>query len=533
MKPNDPATTPSKPQWYVYLLRCGSGALYTGITTDLSRRLAEHRDGNGKGAKYLRGKEPLHLVFKKAIGAKGVALSVEVRIKKLSKAHKEILIEQDGMIEQIIAQAKKASKRRPKRSVVRGSSSDAAAVEDLTIREARRLALAKAGLLKPDWTGFPQRAKGCGKRARDAAAVVIRRFGYLQLDTVSIAGARSHTIVLLSRLEGFDPTLGEELLQPGAPHFEYWGHEASWIPLELYPAFEFRRREFRHHPWWGDVVGEHPDVARKLRRRIRDEGPMRSIDMEGRGSSGWWDLKIAKRVATALWSSGELAIRERKNFQRTYDLAERVIPEETRSNPLTKRDGFETLLLKALDGHGWATTGTIASTWRLKNHRLEIAAALKRLVEKGRVMPCALENPGGRATPGWIRSEDRELAARLETVRPRSDRGVLLSPFDPLLWDRARVQRLFGFNQVLEIFKPAPQRIYGYYCLPVLSGERLVARFDLKADRKRGALRVLSCRFEGTGNSRPAASRDGQSARSALTRYADALELKPTGWRLA
>ncbi len=248
MKPNDPATTPSKPQWYVYLLRCGSGALYTGITTDLSRRLAEHRDGNGKGAKYLRGKEPLHLVFKKAIGAKGVALSVEVRIKKLSKAHKEILIEQDGMIEQIIAQAKKASKRRPKRSVVRGSSSDAAAVEDLTIREARRLALAKAGLLKPDWTGFPQRAKGCGKRARDAAAVVIRRFGYLQLDTVSIAGARSHTIVLLSRLEGFDPTLGEELLQPGAPHFEYWGHEASWIPLELYPAFEFRRREFRHEP---------------------------------------------------------------------------------------------------------------------------------------------------------------------------------------------------------------------------------------------------------------------------------------------
>ena len=113
------------------------------------------------------------------------------------------------------------------------------------------------------------------------------------------------------------------------------------------------------------------------------------------------------------------------------------------------------------------------------------------------------------------------------------DRGVLLSPFDPLLWDRARVRRLFGFDQVLEIFKPAAQRTYGYYCLPVLSGERLVARLDLKADRRRGVLRVLSCRFEGTANSRPAAIRDGEAARSSLIRHADALELKPTGWRLA
>lgn len=260
---------------------------------------------------------------------------------------------------------------------------------------------------------------------------------------------------------------------------------------------------------------------------------MRSADMEGRGSRGWWDLKIAKRVATALWSSGELAIRERKHFQRTYDLAERVIPDEVRGKPLTKRDGIEVLLLKALDGHGWATTGTIASTWRLRKHGQEIAAALRRLVEKGKIIPCALENPGGRATPGWIRPEDRELAARLRTVRPRRDRGVLLSPFDSLLWDRARVQRLFGFSQVLEIFKPAAQRIYGYYCMPVLSGERLVARFDLKADRRRGVLRVLSCRFEGTGNSRPGTAQDGEAARAALTRYADALELKPTGWQLA
>jgi uncharacterized protein YcaQ len=398
-------------------------------------------------------------------------------------------------------------------------------VETLTTRQVRRLALARAGLLKPEWTGFPRRGKGRGKRARDAAHAVVRRFGYLQLDTVSIAGARSHAIVLLSRLEGFDPVLAEELLSPGAPLFEYWGHEASWIPLELYPAFEFRRREFCHHPWWGDIVGKHPEVAESLLRCIRDEGPVRSLDMEGQGSRGWWDLKIAKKVASALWSSGDLAIRERRNFQRTYDLTERVIPEEVRCRPLPKRDGIEALLLKALDGHGWATTGTLASTWRLANRRPEIETVLARLVGLEKVVPCALDDGKGRRTAGWVRLEDLELAARLETVRPRRDRGVLLSPFDPLLWDRARVKRLFTFDQVLEIFKPAAKRIYGYYCLPVLVGERLVARFDLKAERKKGRLRVLSAHFEGSSSVAEAA-RDKSAARSALERFAEAVELK-------
>ena len=128
-------------------------------------------------------------------------------------------------------------------------------METLSLRSVRRLALCRAGFLKPEWTALPSRARGRGQRAREAANLVIRRFGYLQLDTVSIAGARSHTIVLLSRLEGMDPVLGEQLLQPGEPVFEYWGHEASWLPIELYPAFEFRRKEFLGlHPWWGNVV---------------------------------------------------------------------------------------------------------------------------------------------------------------------------------------------------------------------------------------------------------------------------------------
>lgn len=402
-------------------------------------------------------------------------------------------------------------------------------METIGINAARRLALARAGLLKPESTGLPRRAAGQTVRARKAVHRIIRRFGYLQLDTVSIAGARSHAIVLLSRLEGFDHELAEALLQPGEPLFEYWGHEACWLPIELYPVFEFRRKAYRRHPWWGDLVGEHPKVADDLRRRIRDEGPLRSLDMEGRGSSGWWDLKLVKRVATALWSSGELAIRERRNFQRIYDLTDRVIPEQWRRKGLPEPKAIEQLLVRALKGHGWASTGTLAQTWRLKNQQKTIAAALNRLVERGDVIPCALIGDDRKKSPGWIQPKDLVLADRLKRVRPRTDRGVLLSPFDPVLWDRRRVQQLFAFDQVLEIFKPAPKRKYGYYCLPVLAGDRLVARVDLKADRKAQRLNILSMLLEEAASTGKAKSSTLKAVKTALHRYARALSLELTG----
>jgi len=237
-------------------------------------------------------------------------------------------------------------------------------------------------------------------------------------------------------------------------------------------------------------------------------------------------------VATALWSSGELAIRERRNFQRVYDLAERVIPEQWRQNSLPESQAIEQLLVQALKGHGWASSGTLTQTWRLANQKKSILAALNRLVEKDEIVPCILIGEDKKKHPGWIQPNDLELAARLKRVRPRTDNGVLLSPFDPVLWDRRRVRQLFAFDLVLEIFKPAPKRKYGYYCLPVLAGDRLVARVDLKADWKAKKLNVLSVLLEDANPAGTANAEAHEAVRTALNRYAGALKLKPAGKKI-
>jgi len=386
-------------------------------------------------------------------------------------------------------------------------------METLSTRDARRLALARAGLLKPDWTGLPAKA---GRSPRAAAHAILDRFGYLQLDTISVAGARTHSIVLASRLEGFDTRLGEGLLQPGEPIFEYWGHEACWMPLALYPHFAFRRKDNRKHPWWGPLLDENPDVAKEILRRVRSEGPLRSKDIGAGGGGGWWNDGVAKRAASCLWATGKLAIRERRHFHRLYDLPERVIPEAVRRRKVPHREAMRELVLLSLSGHGWAGRKTIVDTFRLGKRRDEVSRALRQLVDAGEVVTCAVD-----VVEGWIRTGDLELAARLRRVRPRPDRGVLLSPFDPVLWDRARVSALFDFDYRIEIYTPAAKRVYGYYCLPVLAGDRLIGRVDLKAERKKGRLHVLSTHYEA---GKPNAA-DRAATMHAIARYADSVGL--------
>ena len=321
---------------------------------------------------------------------------------------------------------------------------------------------------------------------------------------------------------GLDAGVPETLLRHGAPLFEYWGHEASWLPIELYPHFGFRRKANRSHPWWGDLIGEHPRQARAILRRIRDEGPLRSSDFGETAKPGWWNLGVNKKRLSALWSRGDLAIRERRGFQRIYDLAERVIPRRWREQRVSRPDAIPELLLRALAGAGWATTGTLAATWRFRNMKPELDQAMERLQANGKIVACALgDSP---RSSGWIRPQDLELAGRLASARPRHDRGVLLSPFDPVLWDRRRTQRLFDFDHVREIFKPPEKRVHGYYSLPVLAGERIVARCDLKADRKARRVAVLSTYLEPLRDGRTRAS-DDAAIGSALRRHGEAMQL--------
>lgn len=400
----------------------------------------------------------------------------------------------------------------------------AAGPAEITVRDARRLALARAGLLKPEWTGLPRAASGRGKRAKRALHALIGRFGYLQLDTISIAGARTHALVPLSRWPGIDRNLPEELLRPGEPIFEYWGHEASWIPIDLYPAFGFRREEYRSgRTWHSKGMREHPEVAKAILRRVEAEGPLRSLDLQGPMLGETWRSKRERWVAYSLWSTGELAIRSRRNFQRTFDLPERVIPGRWLSEEWRLEKGIRALILRALEGHGWATIGALADTWRLKNLRPRIKAVLEDLAAAGDATRCDVVAADGGRRSGWVRPADLELAPRLRRVRPAPDRGVLLSPFDPVLWRRTRVAHLFGFDQILEIFKPALKRRYGYYCMPVLAGDRLAARYDLKAHRRQGRLEVLALHYEADGPKPPAA--DKAAAESALARFAESVEL--------
>ncbi|MCE9634247.1 MAG: winged helix DNA-binding domain-containing protein [Planctomycetes bacterium] len=397
-------------------------------------------------------------------------------------------------------------------------------MDRISLRDARRLAIARAGLAPAKWSGLPATARGAGPAARDAAHAVIDRFGYLQLDTISVAGARSHSLVLASRLDGIDAALGERLLVPGAPLFEYWGHEACWMPLALYPLFRFRRERFRNHPWWGDIIGPNRAVADALLKRARDEGPFKSSDLEGARGKGWWDLKTSKQVADALWSSGDLAIRERRGFQRVYDLAERVIPDDLRTADVPLHDAMRALIRLAFAGHGWADAKTVAATWRFRPSWPHFQAAIRSLVDDGEIVPCELD-AGDATRAGWIRPADLDLAARLRRWRPSDELGVLLSPFDPLLWDRDRLRRLFAFDYVIEVYTPAAKRKHGYYCMPVLVGDRIVARVDLKADRGAGELRTVACHFETPGRGGRGSPADRAAVAAAVARHARAVGL--------
>jgi hypothetical protein len=306
----------------------------------------------------------------------------------------------------------------------------------------------------------------------------IRRLTAVQLDSISTVD-RAHRLTLSARVGAFDPQVVPRLLREGRI-FEYWAHEASLLPIELWPHFRSVMDGSGHWGAHDRALRDHAELVEPVLARIRDEGPLGSRDFEGQGSGGMWGWKPAKMVLEALWDRGQLVIAGRRSFQRLYDLPERVLPDAVLGAPTPPEDEtLRTLALLAVRARGALTEAAIREHWRLKGGKARLHHHLLALVDEGRLREVDADDGGA---PFYV-DADTELGG--DPAPP-----VLLCPFDNLLWDRALLERVFGFRHVIEVYKREHERTYGYYVLPLLAGDRFLGRADLKADRAEGILRI-------------------------------------------
>lgn len=332
------------------------------------------------------------------------------------------------------------------------------------------------------------RAQGYASRARRGARAeveeTIRALSCVQLDSIT-AVERSHRITLGSRVGAYPRETVSRLLGQGRI-FEYWAHEACLIPVEEWPLFRATMRN--HHPWRGDVIGEHPQLAEEVRAAVRERGPIASRDFDGKGGGGMWNWKPAKVMLEALWNSGEVVIAGRvSGFQRLYDLAERVIPREVlEASEPDEATRLRELTVRAVRSRGALTESGIVEHWRLRGGAARIRPHVDVLVRDGVLERLRVEDGGA----------DVLVPFGIELDPPRPTASVLLSPFDNLLWDRPFARRALGFEHVIEVYKRAHERQYGYYVLPFLWRDRIVGRADLKSERGEGALVVKALHLE-------------------------------------
>jgi len=323
--------------------------------------------------------------------------------------------------------------------------------------------------------GFAGRFRRAGADDVEAA---IRRLTAVQLDSISTVD-RAHRLTLTARVGAYPRDTVPALLREGRV-FEYWAHEASLLPIELWPHFR-TQMDGRGH--WGQherALQLHADLVEPVLARIRAEGPLASRDFEGQARGGMWGWKPAKMVLDALWDKGVLVIAERRNFQRAYDLTERVIPKRWLEAPVPSEDEtLRTFALLAVAARGALTEPAIREHWRLKGGRARLHHHLVALVEDGRLRELDVDDGG----PPFYVLPDVELDG--DPSPP-----VLVCPFDNLVWDRPLLERLFGFRHVIEVYKREHERVFGYYVLPLLSGDRFLGRADLKSDRTEGVLRI-------------------------------------------
>jgi uncharacterized protein YcaQ len=307
----------------------------------------------------------------------------------------------------------------------------------------------------------------------------IRRLSAVQLDSIT-AVDRAHRLTLSSRIGAYEEAELQGLLRSGRV-FEYWAHEACLLPIELWPHCRRTMEGGAHWRFHEQAMLDHGDLVEPILERIRAEGPLGSRDFEGAGDgSSMWNWKPAKAVLEALWDRGVLAVAERQAFQRRYDLAERVIPRALLEAPVPEEDEtLRTLALLAVRARGALTEPAIREHWRLKGGRARLHHHMLALVDEGLLREVHSDDGG---PPFYVDAEQELDGAPAPPV--------LLCPFDNLVWDRPLLERLFGFHHTIEVYKREHERVYGYYVLPLLAGDRIVGRADLKADRAEGVLHV-------------------------------------------
>ena len=377
----------------------------------------------------------------------------------------------------------------------------------LSAAHARAIALAAQGL------AAPRPARLDAKKLRG----LVDALGVVQIDSVNVL-VRSHYLPAFSRLGAYDPAAFDRHAHR-APRalFEYWGHEASLLPVGLQPLFRWRMARAREHAWgrMRRIATQQPELVRDVLALVADKGPISAseIDLgERRSRKGWWEWSDAKTAIEWLFWSGQVTSARRRGFERLYDLPERVLPARVLGKPTpSEPDAHRALVERAARALGIASEADLRDYYRLS--LAGARTAVTELVEAGALERVEVE---GWSKPGYLH-RDAPAPPRIEP-----ERAALLSPFDSLVWFRDRTARLFGMTYRIEIYVPAAQRVHGYYVLPFLLGDRLVARVDLKADRARSSLLVQAAHAEpGVAKARVASALAGE-----LSRMADWLGLE-------
>ena len=366
-----------------------------------------------------------------------------------------------------------------------------------TRRRLRRLALERQGLLAgaPFGRGLP------------GARRAIEAIGYAQIDTISVV-SRAHDHVFQARVPGFRPDMLDRLQARGEV-FEYWAHAAAYLPMRDYRFALPRMADVRagQERW---VRCRDTALMNRVLERVRAEGPLQARDFEapqGRRGAGWWDWKPTKRALEQLFMEGALMTVGRAGFQKVYDLAERVLPDGVDTRPPTLAEYAEHLIERQLAALGCASTRVCVYQRYTPGLRDAVDAALRAEVAEGRLLPLALDAPGGPRETVYVEPEAFET--RLPPARAQAR---ILSPFDNLVIHRHRGQSLFDFDYQLECYVPEPKRRFGYFCLPILYRDRLVGRADCKAHRRTGRFEIKQLFLEHPD----AVDRDGDGALAAI-----------------